>query len=176
MRLDEKTFNRLPEHLKALFVKIPNPGDDEVLAAFATFGERKVNKPSSRGEGGRNGIYGRRGAQKDLPYYLDTGSAARFFPALPYSDDELRIFYSAKASKRERGGSKHPTIKPLSVCRWLCRLICPPGGVVFDPFCGSGSTLRAALDEGFHAVGIEREAEYITDARMRLGLELEAAD
>ena len=52
--------------------------------------------------------------------------------------------------------------------RWLCRLVTPPGGTVLDPFAGSGSTLIAAAHEGFSAIGIEREAEYIAIARRRL--------
>jgi DNA modification methylase len=52
--------------------------------------------------------------------------------------------------------------------RWLCRLICPPGGVVLDPFAGSGTTGEAALLEGFDCILIEREADYIADIRRRL--------
>jgi site-specific DNA-methyltransferase (adenine-specific) len=51
---------------------------------------------------------------------------------------------------------------------WLCRLVTPPGGVVLDPFTGSGSTGCAALREGFGFIGVEREAEYIEIARRRL--------
>jgi site-specific DNA-methyltransferase (adenine-specific) len=66
----------------------------------------------------------------------DTGTAARFFP---------NFRYQAKASKRDRGpGNTHPTVKPLELMRWLCRLITPPGGTVLDPFAGSGTTLLAA--------------------------------
>ena len=86
----------------------------------------------------------------------DTGSAARFF-------------YCAKASGDDRGdGNNHPTVKPVDLMRYLCRLVTPPGGLVLDPFAGSGSTLVAAHLEGFHAVGIEREADYITIARRRI--------
>jgi DNA modification methylase len=67
--------------------------------------------------------------------------------------------------------SWHPTVKPQSLMRWLCRLITPPGGTVLDPFAGSGSTLLAARAEGFHAVGIEREAEYVEIARRRLSVD-----
>ena len=86
----------------------------------------------------------------------DSGSAARFF-------------YSAKASKADRAGSKHPTIKPVALMRYLCRLITPPGGTVLDPFAGSGTTGQAAREEGFRAVLIEREAEYVADIHRRLG-------
>jgi site-specific DNA-methyltransferase (adenine-specific) len=62
----------------------------------------------------------------------------------------------------------HPTVKPTDLMRYLCRLVTPPGGVVLDPFTGSGSTGKAALLEGFRFVGIEREAEYVEIARARI--------
>jgi len=86
----------------------------------------------------------------------DSGSAARFF-------------YCAKASKADRGeGNGHPTVKPTELMRYLCRLVTPPGGVVLDPFMGSGSTGKAAVLEGFRFIGIEREAEYLEIARGRI--------
>ncbi len=62
----------------------------------------------------------------------------------------------------------HPTVKPLALMRWLCRLVTPPGGVCLDPFVGSGSTGAAALVEGFRFIGIEKEAEYLPIAEARL--------
>ena len=62
----------------------------------------------------------------------------------------------------------HPTVKPLALMRWLCRLVTKPGGVVLDPFSGSGTTARACQEEGFAFVGFEREAEYVEIARRRL--------
>ena len=91
-------------------------------------------------------------------FYGDTGSAARFF-------------YCAKASKADReDGNIHPTVKPTDLMRYLCRLVTPPGGVVLDPFMGSGSTGKAAVLEGFRFIGIEREAEYLGIARRRIQL------
>ena len=84
-------------------------------------------------------------------HHGDSGGASRFF-------------YTAKAPKRERpnvGGVQHPTVKPLAIMRWLIRLVTPPGGVVLDPFAGSGTTIEAALIEGFDPVGIEMEADYL---------------
>jgi site-specific DNA-methyltransferase (adenine-specific) len=52
--------------------------------------------------------------------------------------------------------------------RYLCRLVTPPGGVVLDPFTGSGSTGKAATLEGFRFIGIEREAEYVEIAKARI--------
>ena len=86
----------------------------------------------------------------------DSGSAARFF-------------YCAKASKADRGAENvHPTVKPTELMRYLVRLVTPPGGVVLDPFMGSGSTGKAAVLEGFRFIGIEREAEYLEIARQRI--------
>lgn len=64
--------------------------------------------------------------------------------------------------------NRHPTVKPVTLMRWLVRLVTPPGGVVLDPFMGSGTTGMAALTEGFRFVGIERETEYLTIARARI--------
>lgn len=83
-----------------------------------------------------------------------------------------RFYYCAKASSSERhaaGDNTHPTVKPVKLMAWLCRLITPPSGVILDPFCGSGSTGVAALEEGFQFIGIEREAEYAAIARRRTG-------
>jgi site-specific DNA-methyltransferase (adenine-specific) len=62
----------------------------------------------------------------------------------------------------------HPTVKPVAVMRWLVRLVTPPGGVVLDPFLGSGTTGVACVNEGFLFIGIEREAEYVDLARARI--------
>jgi DNA modification methylase len=62
----------------------------------------------------------------------------------------------------------HPTVKPLELMKYLCRLITPPNGTILDPFAGSGSTLVAATLEGFNSIGIEMTAEYIPIIRERL--------
>ena len=64
--------------------------------------------------------------------------------------------------------NNHPTVKPLGVMRWLCRLVGgQPGSLILDPFAGSGTTIMAATLEGFRAIGIEREARYVEIARAR---------
>jgi site-specific DNA-methyltransferase (adenine-specific) len=83
-----------------------------------------------------------------------------------------RFFYCAKPSKAERGaGNTHPTVKPAELMRYLCRLVTPPGGVVLDPFTGSGTTGVAALAEGFSFIGIERESDFAEIARRRCGID-----
>jgi len=88
-----------------------------------------------------------------------------------------RFFYCAKASREEReeglNGNQdriniHPTVKPIDLMRYLCRLITPPNGTILEPFMGSGSTGIAAVKEGFNFIGIEREEEYFEIAKARI--------
>lgn len=86
--------------------------------------------------------------------------------------DAARFFYCAKASKKDRGeGNIHPTVKPTDLMAYLCRLVTPPGGVVLDPFMGSGSTGKAAVREGFRFIGIEMDADYLAIAESRIAHE-----
>lgn len=127
-------------------------GSDEVLALFpdskgqlAATGSRTQGALYGAVDAGVSGIQPRN----------DAGSAARYF-------------YCSKASKKDRDGSTHPTMKPTDLMRYLCRLVTPPGGIVLDPFMGSGSTGKAALREGFRFIGCELEAEYHAIAQARL--------
>jgi len=127
------------------------------------------------------------GAEAEKGYYGDTGGASRFFYCAKPSRAERNAgldSFGAKRPDRDTGhtdgrqwdipGSHstpraniHPTVKPLALMRWLVRLITPPGGMVLDPFCGSGTTGCAAVLEGFGFIGIEREAEYVEIAKAR---------
>ncbi len=157
--ISESIYNKMPDNLKALFCKLPNDGSDEVLAGFPV-----SNQPSARpnirgkiysGAGGKE-AYGQYAPYQFNSMHNDKGSAARFF-------------YTAKASKKERGeDNQHPTVKPLALMRYLCRLVTPPDGLVFDPFMGSGSTGVAAIQEGFEFVGCDIEAEYCEIAERRI--------
>ena len=86
--------------------------------------------------------------------------------------DWARYFYCPKVSKTERNNSAlqntHPTVKPIELMKYLCRLVTPKGGTVLDPFMGSGSTGMAAKDEGFDFIGIEKEREYYEIAEARI--------
>ena len=62
----------------------------------------------------------------------------------------------------------HPTVKPIELMKYLCRLVTPKGGTILDPFMGSGSTGMAAKDEGFEFIGIEQEKEYFEIAKQRI--------
>jgi site-specific DNA-methyltransferase (adenine-specific) len=79
-----------------------------------------------------------------------------------------RFFYTAKASRSDRDGSTHPTVKPTDLMQYLCRFVTPPGGLVLDPFAGSGSTGKAAVKEGFRFIGMDLEAEYLAIAKRRI--------
>lgn len=95
----------------------------------------------------------------------ELGQQARFFPAFRYEA-------KAPASERPRtvDGTVHTTVKPLALMRWLVRLVTPPGGLVLDPFAGSGTTLEAAALEGMHAIGIEQHEPYAELCRHRLSV------
>jgi site-specific DNA-methyltransferase (adenine-specific) len=147
---------RNPEHPAGRWpANLCHDGSDEVMAAFAAFGE-KSSHPSNGSTGTHRAIYGTfTRAQATKSYEANSGTAARFF-------------YCAKAGTADRAGSKHPTVKPVALMRWLVRLVTPPGGTVLDPFAGSGTTGAAALAEGRNAILIEREPGYIADIRRRL--------
>ena len=78
--------------------------------------------------------------------------------------------YSSKAGKADRAGSKHPTVKPIALMQYLIRHITPPGGVVLDPFAGSGTTAEAARREGFDCILMEAQPEYIAFLKQRFAL------
>ena len=101
----------------------------------------------------------------------DGGSTARFFNAFP-SDECPALLYHPKANKEDRGGSEHPTVKPVGLLRHLIRHITPPGGVVLDPFAGSGTTAIAARAEGVDCIIMEAEGEYIDFLQERFGRSL----
>jgi len=109
----------------------------------------------------RSGFTGRTPTLTTRDTPADTGGASRFF-------------YCSKASKRDRTcdgrvENNHPTVKPRSLMEYLCRLVTPPGGgVILDPFMGSGSTGIGALSTGNHFVGIELEPESFETARQRI--------
>jgi site-specific DNA-methyltransferase (adenine-specific) len=125
-------------------------GSDEVLDLFPNTGEGAF--PKARGKS----IFGAFGGQRDLvPRKTDRGSAARYF-------------YCAKASTAERNGSLHPCVKPVALMRHLIRLITRPGGLVLDPFAGTGTTGVAARLEGRDFILIEKDPMYFDDIRNRL--------
>lgn len=106
------------------------------------------------------------GGQKEIiegqPGFGDVGGASRFF-------------YCPKTSKSERNEGTdniHPTVKPIDLMLYLIRLVTPKGGVVLDPFMGSGSTGKGAVRGGFDFIGIERDGEYFQIAEGRINYEI----
>jgi len=164
-------------------------GSDEVVGLFPVTG------PSS-GADSRGGckffMGGDKRTEPALGHEDAGGSAARFFYSAKASKKDrdegcegLEVKSSGECVDREEGsagmdcpragagrtsGSRnhHPTVKPTALMRYLVRLVTPPGGLVLDPFAGSGSTCKAAKMEGFKFIGIEREAEYVTIANARI--------
>ncbi len=156
-------------------------GSDDVLEAFPDAkGQQGDLKGHSRNRDS-HGIYGDMGPAHDAPKRIETDNSA------------ARFFYCAKATRKDRNegltdpgpqfkhgntlqkvertataGNNHPTVKPTDLMRYLCRLVTPAGGVVMDPFMGSGSTGKAAALEGFRFIGIEMDPDYAAIAIARI--------
>ena len=161
-------------------------GSEEAVAGFPQAGG---GFGVSGGDPDGKGIYGKRFPRGNMATvgYGDSGSAARFFYCAKASRSdgndglgdmpEKPLNWSTgtqnPGSSQSKGTKKaaqnpHPTVKPTDLMRYLCRLVTPAGGLVLDPFMGSGSTGRGAVLEGFRFLGIEREAEYVEIAARRI--------
>lgn len=158
-------------------------GSDEVLEAFAVFGES-----TSSDRPRKNGNFASVAEGRDKAHvthgHADTSTAARFFYGSKAGARDRVIHCTAcgaRASATDRDAHRHgrgdfahlrshPTVKSQALMAYLCKLACPPGGTVLEPFAGSGSTGQAALTAGFAALLIEREADYVADIEFRLGL------
>lgn len=164
-------------------------GSDEVLAAFPF---TQSGTPSGTKAGGQGNAFGHFSGGIPVTGYGDAGTAARFFycakadrtdrnegtEALPQRLGGMVSNTSGQHITRRDGeyqakpqGNYPPTVKPTELMAYLCRLVTPPGGVVLDPFTGSGSTGKAAMREGFRFIGIELSPQYIDIARARISFE-----
>lgn len=189
-RRERRTFE--PSNLGRWPANLIHDGSDEVVRLFPETG---ASTSAPRNNGAHKG--NSKGAE--LPHIThghddNGGSAARFFycPKTSKADREqgcahLEARSAGEVTDRDEGSAgidspragagrrreetrnHHPTVKPTDLMRYLCRLVTPPGGTVLDPFMGSGSTGKGAALEGFDFIGIEREAEYLTIARARIG-------
>jgi DNA modification methylase len=171
-------------------------GSDEVLAAFPDAkGQQGDLKSHNKDRQSPNGCFGKMSPAKDHTARIETEkSAARFFYCAKASradrnegceafekkplnwssgDKNPGSFQSDGTDKTSQ--NNHPTVKPTDLMRYLCRLVTPPGGVVLDPFMGSGSTGKAAMREELRFIGIEREAQYIAIAKARISAEIKSA-
>lgn len=163
-------------------------GSEEVLAGFPD-APGQQGRAKDDGEATGNAVYGamRNVTAQPEPRAESDKSAARFFycakasradrndgcdrlaakPLLWTSGDKSPGTFQSAATKRV-ATNNHPTVKPTDLMRYLCRLVTPAGGLVLDPFMGSGSTGRGALLEGFRFVGIEQDADYTAIAQHRI--------
>lgn len=156
-------------------------GSDEVVALFPTSNSPWIGNKNVGAKGGK--MFG--GSKQDVlekPEYRDAGSAARFFYCAKTSPKDRHeglespgpqfshgaTLRTIEGIGKKRDGNFHPTVKPTDLMRYLCRLVTPPGGIVLDPFMGSGSTGKAALLEGFGFIGCEKESEYFEIAKKRI--------
>jgi site-specific DNA-methyltransferase (adenine-specific) len=180
--LESKTHNDTTTiHNQGRFpANLIHDGSQEVLELFP---ETKSGKMKQKIEGGEFNVFGKQ-YPRDVETIGDSGSAARFFYCAKASkkdrDEGLDGFeghdtYSEDAAtpmrdQREQVQRKnnHPTVKPTALMSYLCRLITPTGGVVLDPYMGSGSTGKAAVREGFSFVGCELDPDYYEIAKARV--------
>lgn len=160
-------------------------GSDEVLAGFPSKAgaSAPASGPTHEGASKSGSMAGHfNGMGERAPaFHGDSGSAARFFYCAKASkadrDEGLEGFAQTPSGVgalrdggRQCGGRRntHPTVKPTALMRWLVRLVTPPGGLVLDPFAGSGSTGKACKLEGFRFIGCELDPEYAAIARARI--------
>jgi len=134
---------------------VVHDGSEEVLAGFPQTTSGAMRRPYKYTNSGTS--MGTPSGETRQIHGPDSGSASRFF-------------YCAKASRAERGeGNKHPTVKPLALMEWLCRLVSTPtGGLVLDPFMGSCTTGLACMKNGQKFIGIEKDVESFETACERI--------
>lgn len=170
----------------------PVTGEEPSASTSAVYGKFKRAASDRTGEASANSDNaGAVGFKMKPGMRRDATSAARFFycakadradrneglqgmpekPLLWSSGEQNPGAFQSKNTHRA-AQNHHPTVKPTDLMRYLCRLVTPPGGVVLDPFMGSGSTLKAAELEGFSAIGIELDLAYIEIAKRRIAADM----
>ena len=184
-----------PDQLGRWPANVIHDGSDPVVDAFPDAkGQQGDLKTTGRARPARV-AFGNMDAPRDHAMRIETSkSAARFFYCAKVSkserDEGMERFVPFSASEmtggREEGivgindpragagrtgGAKnnHPTVKPVELMRYLCKLVTPAGGIVLDPFMGSGSTGKAALLEDFSFIGIELDPDHLVTAAARIG-------
>jgi len=190
-----------PHELGRWPANLIHDGSPEVVRHFPdTAGQQGDIVGHNKERESPNGTFGKFGPARDFEARQDAEkSAARFFYCAKASTSErnegmdhmpdavlarscLAQTNAAKGITSERAGgsfnvaritkNNHPTVKPVELMAYLCRLVTPPNGTVFDPFAGSGSTGVAALRENFNFVGCEQSSDYVAIARARIEYEL----
>lgn len=164
-------------------------GSDEIVAMFPSDAGAlaPVNRRSADKFGRTYGVFKGDVDEQGSTFHGDRGSAARFFwcpkaskrdrndglhgeprQAVNWSSGEQSPGTFQSPNTDRLNENFHPTVKPTALMQYLCRLVTPKGGVVLDPFMGSGSTGKAAMREGMSFVGIELDERYIEIARRRI--------
>lgn len=166
---------------------ILHDGSEEVLVVFPESDGQQGLVGPEHGEKTSVHTYGDYGPRETTPPRGDMGSAARFFycaktsradrnegcehltkqPLLQSSGTENPGSFQSEGTDKS-SQNNHPTVKPTNLMRYLIRLVSPKGGVVLDPFMGSGSTGKAAMYEYCRFIGIDRQPEYIPIAEARI--------
>ncbi len=151
---------------------ILHDGSEDVVALFPATPGQQGRVTGSEPSGKTNVVYGEFAERAQSAPRVATGTAAEFFNAFEWPEivECDPVMYHRKASKADKAGSDHPTGKPVALMRWLVRLVTPPGGIVLDPFAGSGSTAEAARQEGFDCLLMEGEPVFADDIRRRFAL------
>lgn len=165
-------------------------GSDEVVQNFPESNSARIGNTNNPKRGGNSTPIWGISDGRETNDYRDSGSAARFFYCAKASksdkDEGLEDFLAKKVVSFQTGGGAsgkasslsagrdteykniHPTVKPTDLMKYLCRLVTPKNGIVLDPFMGSGSTGKAAAQEGFKFIGIEMSKEYFEIAEARI--------
>lgn len=158
-------------------------GSPEVIEAFAAFGERGALAPvGERGSDKFRNVYGafKGNGDNGATFQGDSGTAARFFYSSKATQAE-RIFECRTCGVHQIGKPDcghddfrtHPTVKPDALMRWLVDMICPPGGLVLDPFAGTGTTAAAARAAGMSSLSIEADENHVRDIGVRLDISVD---
>ena len=196
-KITEKQFKQLPDELKKLYEKLPNISSEEVVSGFPNTGKGNGGKPYNYNgkEYNNKDTSMFNGDKPQAPSnFNDSGSASRFFYCAKASKSERNKGLEGFEEKQATGGgggigdykddvnsasgkfgsekapnkNNHPTVKPIKLMQYLCRLITPKGGTILDPYMGSGSTGIGAKLEGFDFIGIELDPDYCKIAEARI--------
>lgn len=192
--ITETLYKKMPDDIKACFNQLPNPSSEEVRECFP---ETKTGAVKTTVDNGANQPINL-GGGLTKERQADSGNASRFFKSIIYQakssksernkgcegletkqtqgggggigdyQDDVNSMSGKYGSEKAPAKNNHPTVKPIALMEYLIKMITKPGGVVLDPFCGSGSTGVACKKNDFDFIGIEREEEYIKIAEARI--------
>ncbi|QKY11645.1 site-specific DNA-methyltransferase [Janthinobacterium lividum] len=165
-------------------------GSAEVVALFPVQAGASAPVMGAEPSSMTKSVFGQINRQASNAFHGDTGSAARFFycakasradrnaglvdPGPQFESGTTLRTVEVAAAAGDLAGNIHPTVKPTDLMAYLCRLVTPPGGVVLDPFMGSGSTGKAAMREGFRFIGVEQSAQYFPLCTARIQHEIDS--